>query len=150
MKTVFSLSAVVFALMISGLVIAESGVTLEGIKCVVSGAAIDASKSVDYAEGKVYFCCGNCPKKFESDKTKYVSKANAQLVATKQYEQGVCPLTGGKLNAETMVKVAGAEVAFCCNKCKGKVEKMKDEDKLAAVFSKEAFEKAKFVKVATK
>jgi YHS domain-containing protein len=150
MKTVFSLCAVVFGLMVSGLVIAESGITLEGIKCIVSGAPIDAAKSVDYAEGKAYFCCGKCSKKFEDDKTKFVSKANAQLVATKQYEQGGCPFSGGKVNPDTMVKVAGAEVGFCCNNCKGKVEKMKDEEKLAAVFSKEAFEKAKFVKVEKK
>ncbi len=150
MKTAFSLSAVFFGLMLGGFVIAESGVTLEGIKCIVSGSAIDANATVDYAEGKAYFCCGKCAAKFEGDKTKFVSKANAQLVTTKQYEQGVCPLTGGKLDPETAVKVAGADVAFCCGKCKAKVEKMKDEEKLAAVFSKEAFEKAKFVKVKIK
>jgi transcription elongation factor Elf1 len=150
MKTAFSLSAVVFGLMLGGLVIAESGVTLDGIKCIVSGAAIDAKATVDYAEGKAYFCCGKCAAKFEADKSKFASKANAQLVATKQYEQGGCPFSGGKLDPETAVKVAGAEVSFCCGKCKAKVEKMKDEEKLAAVFSKDAFEKAKFVKVEKK
>ncbi|MCY2975997.1 MAG: hypothetical protein NTW52_15180 [Planctomycetota bacterium] len=150
MKSAFSLCAVFFGVLLGGLVIAESGVSLDGIKCIVSGAAIDANATVDYAEGKAYFCCGKCAAKFEGDKTKFVSKANAQLVATKQHEQGGCPFSGGKLDPETAVKVAGADVAFCCGKCKAKVEKMKDEEKLAAVFSKEAFEKAKFVKVGKK
>jgi len=150
MKTAISSFAVLIGFMLGGLVIAESGITLEGIKCVVSGAAIDATKSVDYLDGKTYFCCGKCSAKFEKDSKPFESKANAQLVSTKQYEQGGCPFSGGAVKADTMLEVAGAKVGFCCNVCKGKVEKMTEEEKLEAVFSKDAFAKAKFVKAEKK
>ena len=36
------------------------------------------------------------------------------------------------------------KVYFCCDNCKGKVEKAKDDEKLELVFSDKAFEKAGF------
>jgi YHS domain-containing protein len=122
-------------------------VSLEGVKCVVAPKDAQASKSADYKEGKVYFCCGNCAGKFAAEPTKFAEKANAQLVATKQYEQKACPLTGGELNPETAVTVAGQKVSFCCNKCKGKVEGADEAEQAKLVFSDKAFEKA-FKKVA--
>lgn len=120
-------------------------VKLEGVKCVVAPRAAKADNSVDYKEGKVFFCCANCPKKFTASPEKFTEKANMQLVATGQYEQKKCPLSGGKLNPETTVKVGDAEVTFCCNNCKGKVEAADDKEKLTLVFSEKAFEKAGFV-----
>ena len=73
---------------------------------------------------------------------KFATKANAQLVSTKQYKQKGCPISGGKLNADTAIKVAGVKVAFCCNNCKGKVAGEKDEAKqLELVFAEKAFAK---------
>ena len=74
------------------------------------------------------------------------AKANAQLVASKQYVQKGCPFSGGELNAETKIKVGGAEVAFCCNNCKGKAEKMEGDAQLEALFGEKAFKTAKFEK----
>ena len=48
------------------------------------------------------------------------------------------------MNASTKIKVQGAEVAFCCNNCKGKASKAKGADQLALVFSDAAFKKAGF------
>jgi YHS domain-containing protein len=129
-------------------VIAED-VNLEGIKCVVAPKDAQASKSADYKDAKVFFCCGNCAGKFTSDPSKFAEKANAQLVSTKQYEQKACPFSGGDLNAETAITVAGAKVAFCCNNCKGKAEKAKDDEQLKLVFNDKAFEKG-FKKVEAK
>lgn len=128
---------------------AASGVTLEGVKCILvaKNDAKEANAS-KWKEGKVFFCCKNCLGKFDKmddeAKGKLASKANHQLVATKQYEQEVCPFTGGKLNAETAIAVSGAKVAFCCNNCKGKAEKLEGEEQLTAVFGEEAFKKGKF------
>lgn len=122
--------------------------TLEGIKCAMQPTkAIDETKSVEWKEGKVYFCCANCPKAFTANKEKHAAKANAQLVATKQYKQQVCPLTGAKIDDTTAVEVRGAKVAFCCTKCKGKVEEAKGDEQLDLVFGEKAFEKGKFVLV---
>jgi hypothetical protein len=120
-------------------------VKLDGVKCIVAGKnAAKADKSADYKDGKVYFCCDNCPKEFAKDTKKYASKANAQLVATAQAKQGKCPLSGGDLNKDTEITVGGAKVQFCCNNCKGKVEKATGDDQLNLVFSDEAFKKGDF------
>ena len=118
-------------------------VKLDGIKCPVSGKAA-TQNAVDYKGGKVYFCCENCPKAFSASTAKFATKANAQLVATGQAKQAHCPLTGGKLNPDTAITVAGAKVCFCCEKCQGKVKEAKDAEAAELVFSDKAFEKAGF------
>jgi hypothetical protein len=120
-------------------------VKLDGVKCIMNPkAAAKADKSVDYKDGKVYFCCDNCPKEFAKDTKKHAAKANAQLVATAQAKQGKCPLSGEALNKDTEITVGGAKVQFCCNNCKGKVEKASGDDQLNLVFSDDAFKKGDF------
>ncbi len=129
-------------LLVAAATVVAADVDLKGVKCVVADKAANPEKSAEYKGGNVYFCCGNCAGKFAEDSKKFAVKANHQLVATKQFEQKVCPFSGGDLNAETAVKLAGVNVAFCCNNCKGKVESAeKDADKLEMVFNDKAFEK---------
>lgn len=142
-------SAAVLALFVvsATLAFAADKPKLDGVKCVVAtGKAVDESKSADWKKGKVYFCCGNCAKAFadEKDKDKYAGKANAQLVATKQYKQTACPISGAKLDDSTAIEVAGTKVAFCCNNCKGKAEAAKGDEQVNLVFGEKAFEKGKF------
>jgi YHS domain-containing protein len=113
-------------------------VKLEGIKCVANAKA---ETGVDYKDAKVFFCCGNCAKKFSEAPEKGAVRANHQLAATKQYEQAKCPLTGRDLNDEHTVKVNGVNVTFCCPGCKGKVSKAEEAEQLELVFSDKAFEK---------
>lgn len=130
------------------LVFAAEKPKLDGVKCVVAGTkAVDESKSADWKKGKVYFCCGNCAKAFADEKDKLAGKANAQLVATKQYKQAACPMSGGKLDDTTAIEVSGAKVAFCCNNCKGKAEAAKGDEQVNLVFGEKAFEKGKFEQV---
>lgn len=122
-------------------------VDLKDIQCVVAPKAANVSKSADYKEGKVYFCCDGCSGKFAKDSKKYAVKANHQLVATKQYVQKNCPFSGGPLNESTAIELAGTKVAFCCNNCKGKAEDAKDDEaKLTLVYNDKAFEKGFAVK----
>ena len=141
----------VFSVMILGAtLIAADKIDLKDIKCVVNpkGPA-KAGTEVAYKGGHVFFCCNNCPKAFQADTAKFATRANHQLVATRQAVQGACPLSGGKLNKEATVNVSGAVVAFCCENCQGKVAKAEGDEQLALVFSDAAFAKAKF-KVAKK
>jgi hypothetical protein len=62
--------------------------------------------------------------------------------------QKACPFSGGELNKDATVEFKGAKVSFCCNNCKGKAEKMSDNDKVANLFGEEAYGKAKFAKAA--
>lgn len=140
------LSAVVALLVVSGsIVFAATKPSLEGVKCVMQPSkAADESKSVDWKKGKVYFCCGNCPKGFAANTEKHAAKANAQLVATKQYKQTACPISGAKLDDSTAIEVGKVKVAFCCKNCKGKAEEAKGDEQLEMVFGEKAFEKGKF------
>ena len=101
--------------------------------CPLTGKAIKKEHSVAYLGKEVYFCCPNCPKSFDAEKKTHATKANHQLLLTSQITAVACPLTGNKINTATLSKVDGAEVAFCCNNCKGKFDKA--QDKVALVFA---------------
>ena len=154
MKSRSIIASVVAVLTICVTYALAEGVSLEGVKCLMAPKDAKQANAAEWKEGKVFFCCGGCKGKFENlskdDKEKMAPKANAQLVASKQYEQQACPLSGGSLNKDTAIEVAGAKVAFCCNNCKGKVADMKEEDQLDSVFGEKAFAKAKFTKVESK
>ncbi len=122
---------------------------LKGITCVVSGKAINPEATAEYKEGKVYFCCENCPNAFKKNTKKFAAKANHQLYATKQVKQENCPLTKRELNVDkkVRVKVAGVAVRFCCKNCQGKVAKTEKDKQIVLVFNDEAFKKGfKFAK----
>ena len=121
---------------------------LSDVKCMFSGKACKADATADYKKGKVHFCCNGCVKKFGKDSKKYASKANHHLVATGQFKQKGCPLTGGKAKDSTAIKVAGAKVAFCCGNCKKKAEGKSGDDQIDLVFNDKAFKKG--FKVASK
>lgn len=137
-------------LAVAGATVLAEDIKLDGIKCVVAPRPASATKSADFKDGKVYFCCGNCAGKFAEDSKPFATAANMQLVATKQYAQKACPLSGGPLNADTAIKVGDVEVSFCCNNCKGKVAGTEGKEQLELVFGEKAFEKAGFAKVAKK
>lgn len=128
----------------------DTKIDFASMKCLVSGAAAKEDKSSDWKDGKVYFCCGSCLKKFDGDNKGFAAKANHQLIASKQVEQKACPFSGGDVKAGTAIEFKGASIAFCCNNCKGKAEKMSDDDKVAKLFGEDAYAKAKFAKVEKK
>lgn len=131
---------------------ADSKIAVDKLKCVIAGekAPAKADKTSDWKDGKVFFCCDNCKGKFEGDKKKFAAQANHQLIASKQVEQKACPFSGGAVNKEKTVEFKGATMAFCCDNCKGKAEKMTDDQKVEELFGEKAYEKAKFAKVETK
>lgn len=145
MKKVAILSMTCVALLAVSLVAAE--IKLEGVKCVMNPKAnAKMEKSLEYKGGKVFFCCDNCPKGFTS-KIKagdevVAAKGNKQLIQTGQAKQQKCPFTGGPMKEK--LTVAGAEIQFCCNNCKGKAEKMEGDKQLVALFGDKAYKKAGF------
>ena len=152
MKNSWVLGLIAFVATFASVSIAvDTKIDFASLKCLVSGTATaKEDKSSDWKDGKVYFCCGSCLKKFDGDKKGFAAKANHQLIASKQVEQKACPFTGGDVKADTAIEFKGASIAFCCNNCKGKAEKMSDEDKVTKLFGEEAYEKAKFAKVEKK
>lgn len=114
------------------------------VKCPVAGKEIKVAdaKVVEYRKAKVYVCCDGCKGKMTKDATPFATKANQQLVKTRQYRQAKCPMSGGKLDKEQKTRIAGTMVKFCCGKCKSKAETAKGDEQLAMAFSDKAFEKA--------
>ena len=96
-------------------------------KCPVSGKPAKESSTADFQGGKVQFCCDNCPNAFKADTKKYAAKAALQMLGTGQLKQVACPLSGKACNPEATVALDGVTVGFCCNNCKGKVEKADDK-----------------------
>jgi hypothetical protein len=142
MKTKITLLVVALAAsMLLPQLTAEEKDPLNGAKCPISGKAAKLESTADYRDAKVYFCCDNCPAAFAKDKAKYSTKANHQLVQTSQAKQEKCPLSGGDLNKDATADVSGVKVTFCCNNCKGKVEKAEGDEKLTLVFADKAFDK---------
>jgi hypothetical protein len=109
--------------------------------CPVSGQPVSEEHSVEFKNGKIQFCCGDCAKAFNSSNEVHVAMANHQLFASGQYVQKGCPFSGGKVNAEQHCAVGGADIQFCCPNCRGKAESVSDEDRLKLLFNDDAFEK---------
>ena len=114
---------------------------LAGIKCPISGKPVVAAGVAEHNGGKVYFCCTNCPKAFAANTAKYAAKANHQMVATGQFKLEKCPIAGRALNPATKISVAGVNVCFCCNGCKGKAVKAKGDAQIDLIFNDKAFKK---------
>jgi YHS domain-containing protein len=131
------------ALLVGAFAIAEDAKEKFAAKCLVAGKP-DAKedKNAEYKGAKVYFCCDNCKGKFNEDKAKFAVAANMQLVSTKQFTQTKCPLSGAKIDPDKTVEVAGVKVAFCCEKCQGKVAEAKDDAQKELVFKDAPFDKA--------
>jgi YHS domain-containing protein len=126
-----------------------AGKSETALKCPISGGAVSKEAAVDYKGGKVQFCCPGCIPKFKESTAKYQAKANEQLVLSGQFKQVGCPLSGGKLNPSTKIKVCGIDVCFCCKNCQGKVAKADAQKQCEMVFVK-GFDKAFALKKETK
>lgn len=112
--------------------------------CPVGGKEIkiEDAKVVEYRKAKVYVCCDGCKSKMEKDSAPFAMKANQQLLATRQFRQTKCPISGGKVDRAHKTKVGKTVVRFCCPKCKEKADAVKGDDRLKLVFNDEAFKKA--------
>ena len=102
--------------------------------CPVSGHACSPDATAEFEGGKVCFCCEKCVKAFAADPAKFTAKARQQLAVTGQMVQKGCPMSGGPVKAGTQIDVGGLAVGFCCNNCKGKVEKAAADEQVNLVF----------------
>ena len=121
----------------------KSEINLENVKCMMMPEQnVVAEHAVDYEGGKVFFCCEGCTKKFSSDTDEFATLANQQLVATGQFKQTGCPMSGGQVDDDQASEFDGMTIKFCCEKCKTKFDEAADAGKSEMVFGIEAFAKA--------
>jgi len=119
----------------------KKGAKAASLKCPVSGKPVNPEAKIAYKGGTLLLCCEGCPKAIKSKPEKYAAKANKQLVATKQAKQVGCPISGRKLNPETVIKVDGVPVCFCCANCQAKAKKASGDDQTELLFGEKAFGK---------
>ena len=129
-----SLVAICVAVLCSAVAVSAAVKEPKDAKCPVSGKGCNPEKSVAFDGGKVYFCCGNCEKAFQGDAAKFAAKAHQQMVSTGQLVQKGCPFSGGAVKPGTQLDIGGAEIGFCCNNCKSKVEKATGDAQVDLVF----------------
>jgi YHS domain-containing protein len=138
-RRIFASMGVVLLFAAGGLIAAENEAGDDKFKatCPVSGKpAIEASVvELPKGEGKVYFCCKNCPKAYKNNPEKFEMKVRRQLLETGQVAQVGCPFSGRPVNEETMVDVGEAKVGFCCKNCLAKFNEADEEGKLQMVFA---------------
>ena len=146
MRKLTLLAALALAVPALAFVAPEDEKDLEKAKCPVSGKAVDPDATLAYKGATLYFCCPNCPAAFKKDTTKFEPAANAQLAATGQAEQTACPISGKAVDPDVTLEVAGAEVAFCCTNCQGKVKDADEKERVVLIFANPSFEKAFEVK----
>jgi len=108
--------------------------------CPVSGQPAIEDSVLDLAklkagEGKVYFCCKNCPKAFEKEPAKFALKTALQLAETGQIMQVSCPVSGHDFDRDVAVEMGNTKVAFCCENCLKKYKDADDEGKFKVVFA---------------
>ncbi len=109
-------------------------------RCPVTGDRVSMEASIDYRGGTLYFCSAECIDKFRADRTAYEAKANMQLVATGQYEQIKCPLTGDAFVPRIKTKVSGVDVCFSSTDALKKVKRASADERTELVFG-EGFDK---------
>ena len=104
---------------------------------------VSAMHSVDYLQGKVFFCCQKCADAFSDSPEKYAAAANRQLAATEQYVQIECPLVGGPLSDEHAAMIDGVPIKLCCEKCVAAIKAAKTEkQKNELIFEPKRFAKS--------
>lgn len=133
-KGLCAVSAVALVVFVAGATLVAAPKAAKDVSCPVSGKPCNESHAVDFAGGKVYFCCPNCPKAFQADSAKFAAKSHQQMVATGQLKQIGCPISGKAVNPSTVIEIGGASVGFCCNNCKGMAEKATGDEQVKLVF----------------
>ncbi|MEM7473879.1 MAG: hypothetical protein AAF483_02745 [Planctomycetota bacterium] len=130
---------------------AEDKDPLDGLKCfMMKKKDVKGKKVVDYKEGKLYLCCSTCVKRMDKYPEKYEALANHQLVVTKQYKQGACPITGKDVDASAKLTIGGVEVHFADAATAAKVKGMDEDDQVTAAFGKDGFKAGKFALIKEK
>lgn len=115
---------------------------LTGIKCVVSGQTANEDYWCKFKKGKIFFDCNESRRKFLSEKTSFIVKANHQLAVTGQYIQVKCPIKSRAIDSKGQheTSVAGVGIHFCCAQCqKQLIERANVHEQIRFIFDNRKF-----------
>ena len=118
-----------------------SAISLNNVKCFVTGSSAKKEYLLDYKGGKVFFCNNGCSASFSQNKKKFAAAANFQLFATGQAKQLKCPLTERSISPQFTVDLGGKSVGFCSAGCKNKIAQSKGNVPFLLVFNEKSFDR---------
>jgi len=104
--------------------------------CPVKGEPAEQDAFILVGGRKVYFCCQSCPFVFDLANDIERVRVNRQFLETGQIVQIACPLTGHDLKPGVTIDVGGVKVTLCCPGCQAKLNKLKGDKRIDAVFGK--------------
>ena len=120
--------------------------SLCGVVCVVDPEKYArADQSVRYKDGSIYFSCQAALDRYRENPSQFEAFANHQLVATNQYRQLTCPLSGEDLDEDSVeITVAGGDVIVLCEDCGKELATETRDYQIKMVFDAVAFEYGRF------
>lgn len=95
-------------------------------RCPVAGSPAKEQFHAKHLGKDVNFCCGICMAEFHKEPQKFDSAVKLSWLESKQIAQVGCPITGRPIDESVKLSVRGAEVGFCCEKCKQKFQEKSD------------------------
>ncbi|HMP80942.1 MAG TPA: hypothetical protein PKD54_15915 [Pirellulaceae bacterium] len=124
-----------------GFAAAADDIDLKDVKCMfMVRKDVNPEKFAEFEGSKVFFCCDNCLKRFNSKPEDHATKAHHQMVRTGQVKQTACPISGHDMDDEVVTEVAGVKVRFCCAHCQAKVTDAEtDEQRVELIFGAEGY-----------
>ncbi|MEM8667963.1 MAG: hypothetical protein AAGG48_10630 [Planctomycetota bacterium] len=119
---------------------------LRGIRCVVeTDQPIDPEIVIAYKNARLYFSSKSAVEAYLKTPATYEAYANHQVIATKQYEQLACPLSGEEPDEDSVtVKIAGVDVQLLCEECAKELAKDTRKEQIEMLFDEEGFKLGKF------
>ncbi|MEM9827258.1 MAG: hypothetical protein AAF958_11745 [Planctomycetota bacterium] len=122
---------------------------LKDVRCIVEAKrSVQAKFHLRFRDGWVYFSSDSALQRYKAKKKKYSPEANHQLVATGQYRQRACPLSGEAIEKDfPTVSVGDVKLRVLCSDCAADLGKRSREDQIRYVFDAEGFQFGDFVAV---
>ncbi|MEL6108736.1 MAG: hypothetical protein AAFU85_22240 [Planctomycetota bacterium] len=119
---------------------------LKDVTCFVQPKLIvSADQRVPYKRGHLYFSSREALERYRATPKAFEAWANHQLLRTKQYVQGVCPLSGETPDEDSgVIRVKGVELKLLCPDCAKEISKEPVKDQIDQLFDAEAFELGRY------
>lgn len=95
-------------------------------RCPVAGSPAKAQFAGTHLGKDIHFCCGICKAEFEKEPEKFDSSVKLSWLESKQIAQVGCPITGKPVDENVKLSFRGADVGFCCEKCRAKFQEKAD------------------------
>lgn len=120
----------------------QQPIKLAGVKCPVSADQAVHGCWARYRGGRIFFDCNASRQKFLANQDTFSTKANHQLVVTRQYAQKFCPVSRLPIDstkAKIQRQLAGVKLSFCCKRCRKRFDEKSAAEQLEFTFGDARF-----------